>query len=81
MRPNENGGGAPTPTPDAIASVATAVSYYLAIQPESKLHEQWLTVPRSLVELGVEAAIGWLDLIDEQAEQSSKRAEAPESAL
>jgi hypothetical protein len=76
MKPlnNENGGGTAMPTPDAIAHLATAISTYLANQPEGKRNEQWLALPRPLVELGIEIAIDWLDQIDRQAE-------APENAL
>lgn len=78
---NENGGGAVTPTPNAIALIATAVSHYLASQPESKANQQSLEVPRSLVELAIEAAIDWLDLIDQRAVQPAGLAVAPENAL
>ncbi|QUL38137.1 hypothetical protein [Erythrobacter sp. JK5] len=79
--PKKNGGGAVTPTPNAIALIATAISHYLASQSQSKVNEQSLEVPRSLVEFAIEAAIDWLDLIDQQAAQSARLAEVPENAL
>ena len=83
MKPpeNENGGGARTPTPDTVAFKAAATSHYLADQPESKANAQSLAVPRPLIELCIQIAIEWLDMIDSQAEPSNKQAEAPESVL
>lgn len=71
MRPldeKKKGLGAATPEPQAVDNLATAIGSYLASQSDCKGNEQWLALPRPLVELGIQIAIDWLDMIDRQAE-------------
>lgn len=77
----KSGGGAPTPTPDAITVEATAIPMYLGPRGESNTNEQWLALPRSTVEFAIQSAIDWLDLIDRRSLESDGIAQTPENAL
>jgi len=76
--PNETGAGAATPDPQAIAMLATAISTYSANGLQCNTNEQWLAVPRTVVELAIDIGLDWLDLTDRMAGQQEQ---LPENAL
>lgn len=75
------GPGGSTPEPRCIALEAIAVSFYANRWPYGNQNEQWLAVPRSVVELAIDTAIDWLDLIDRLAPCQPEGEIVPENAL
>lgn len=74
------GSGTASPEPKCIAFLANALSTYPRTATDSNMNEQWLTVPRSVVELAIDIAIDWLDLTDRLRDETNSKAEAPENA-
>ena len=73
------GGGAPEP--QTIALQAIAQSLYSIPLDTGNRKGQSIAIPRSVIELAIELAIDWLDLMDRLAPSGPNGSQVPENAL